>query len=341
MIDFQKLSSTRTIGRLLGPLACFAAVAAIGLANPVVASEDDEHEGHEGDIYIGIHMGALYTGLIAGHDDHDDDHDGDDHDGDHDGDHDDDDHDGDHDDDHDGDDHDGDHDGDDHDGDHDGEYPEQRVFGADMGESGIPGFTSDPGWEAFPGTFDSDTWLGWNATHGLRMWSTDEFMDQWTYQLTMSYDELSFNVYDQSVSGMELATAVDGSFHLHTNFLITHENSDLAGVPVVGGIYLLELEMYAQGQDLESCESFWIVFNNGESEADHLLAIDWVKDNLALEEHCDADLDGDHDVDVEDLLAVIEDWGCTGDCVGDVNDSGTTEIEDLLEIISDFGGECH
>ncbi|MDG2424941.1 MAG: hypothetical protein P8M22_13305 [Phycisphaerales bacterium] len=265
-----------------------------------MAGGDDDHDGHEGDIYIGIENGALFTGLIGSHDDHDDDHDDD----------------------------------------HEGEFPEERVFAAEMGELGIPGFTSDPGWEAFPDTFDADTWLGWNAMHGLGRWNGSGFDESLPEILTISYGSNgpSFDVGDAAANGFELACAADGSFHLHLNFLLSNDTGGLAE----SGVYLLELEMYALNQDLESSEPFWIVFNNEGIEEDHEAAIEWVEENLAEEEHCDADLDGDHDIDVEDLLSLIEDWGCEGEsCAGDVNDNGITDIEDLLDLIADFGGECH
>ena len=394
MTASNEKSRARMSGRFLAFVLSLAVCMTVGLPTWALSGGDDGHEGHEGDIYIGIKNGALFTGLIGSHDDHDhgdddhgdddhgdddhgdddhgdddhgdddhgdddhdDDHGDDDHDDDHgdddhgdddhgDDDHGDDDHDDDHgdddhgDDDHGDDDHDDDHGDDDHgDDDHDEEYPEVRVFGAEMGELGIPGFTSDPGWEAYPGTFSADTWLGWNATHGLERWNGSGFDGSISEMLTISYGSggPSFNVANSAADGFELACAPDGSFHLHLNFLLSGADGGF-GQP---GIYLLELEMYALGENIDSCQPFWIVFNNEASEADHMLAIEWVEENLALEEHCDADLDGDHDIDVEDLLAVIEDWGCVGDCVGDVNDSGSTEIEDLLEIISDFGGECH
>ena len=52
-----------------------------------------------------------------------------------------------------------------------------------------------------------------------------------------------------------------------------------------------------------------------------------------------ADTNGDADVNIIDLLAVISDWGeCVG-CSGDVDGSGTVNVIDLLAVLDDWG-EC-
>ena len=106
------------------------------------------------------------------------------------------------------------------------------------------------------------------------------------------------------------------------------------------GVYLVELELYSTDGAVESSEPFWIVFNNEASEEDHEAAIEWVEENLAGEEHCHGDIDDDHDVDVSDLLAVIENWGPCPDCSADIDGNGVVEVDDLLELLSEFG-ECH
>ena len=52
--------------------------------------------------------------------------------------------------------------------------------------------------------------------------------------------------------------------------------------------------------------------------------------------HCAADLDGNGSVGVDDLLAVIADWGCAG-CESDINGDGLVGVDDLLEVISSWG----
>ncbi|MCH2135612.1 MAG: hypothetical protein MK101_03405 [Phycisphaerales bacterium] len=51
---------------------------------------------------------------------------------------------------------------------------------------------------------------------------------------------------------------------------------------------------------------------------------------------CEGDVDGDGDVNVEDLLALISEWG-TSDPDADLNGSGSVDIEDLLMVLADWG----
>ncbi|MCP4839419.1 MAG: hypothetical protein GY894_08690 [Planctomycetes bacterium] len=50
---------------------------------------------------------------------------------------------------------------------------------------------------------------------------------------------------------------------------------------------------------------------------------------------CLGDIDHDHDVSVDDLLRVIDDWGGGGD--GDADHSGVVDIDDLLLVLNSFG----
>ena len=48
------------------------------------------------------------------------------------------------------------------------------------------------------------------------------------------------------------------------------------------------------------------------------------------------DADGDGFVNVTDLLLVIGDWSCFGECVGDVNDDDIVDVSDLLLVIANW-----
>jgi hypothetical protein len=54
---------------------------------------------------------------------------------------------------------------------------------------------------------------------------------------------------------------------------------------------------------------------------------------------CDGDLDGSGGVDVNDLLALLSDFGGT-DASSDLDDSGTVDVNDLLALLSAFGSTC-
>ncbi|MDE1037841.1 MAG: choice-of-anchor B family protein [Phycisphaerales bacterium] len=59
---------------------------------------------------------------------------------------------------------------------------------------------------------------------------------------------------------------------------------------------------------------------------------------------CVNDIDGNGTVGVSDILAVIDNWGISGDGtfrpIGDVNDSCSVDISDLLQLVGDWGSEC-
>jgi hypothetical protein len=56
---------------------------------------------------------------------------------------------------------------------------------------------------------------------------------------------------------------------------------------------------------------------------------------------CPGDIDGNGEVGVDDLLALIGAWGVCSDpanCPADLNGSGAVDVDDLLSLLSAFGG---
>ena len=210
-----------------------------------------------------------------------------------------------------------------------------RVFESELGESGVPGFSDEPGWEAFPGTFDPDDRVGWNALHGLRRWNGDGFDEGVAEVMTVSFADLSFEIGDAASAGFDLAVQPDGGLHRHLGFFLSNESGD----PAVG-VYLIELELYADDPSLEHSAPFWIVFNNEDTEQAHEAAVEWVHEHLAGEEPCHGDINGDHLVDVSDILEVIGSWGPCDGCAADIDGNGMVDVTDLLEVLAAFG-DCH
>jgi len=56
---------------------------------------------------------------------------------------------------------------------------------------------------------------------------------------------------------------------------------------------------------------------------------------------CDADLNGDGIVNVNDLILLIADWDtCEGSCVGDITGNGVVDIYDLLILLENWDEIC-
>jgi len=210
-----------------------------------------------------------------------------------------------------------------------------RMFESEFGESGVPGFTDEPGWEAFPGTFDPNIRVGWNALTGVHRWNGDGFDDLIDETITVSFGSLSFEIGASAVDGFDLAVQPDGGLHRHIGFLLENPFGD----PEVG-VYLVQLELYSSTGTPESSEPFWIVFNNEADEEEHEAAAEWVEEHLVGEEHCHGDINGDHEVNVEDLLQLLSNWGECDGCASDIDEDGFVTVLDLLEMISEWG-ECH
>lgn len=54
-------------------------------------------------------------------------------------------------------------------------------------------------------------------------------------------------------------------------------------------------------------------------------------------EDCPADVNEDDAVDIDDLFAVLGEWGPCDDCPEDINDDGTVDIDDVFAVLADWG----
>jgi len=210
-----------------------------------------------------------------------------------------------------------------------------RVFGATFGDSGFPEFTSNPGFDAPPGTFPTGTSIGFNALAGWTAWNGDGFEPADGESLRIAFSSLFVIVEDEPIEGFTLGVQSNGGWHRHLNYFILGPNDD-AEDPLPG-IYLLEMELYSTSASIDPSEPFWKVFNYNMPDSVHLEAIQWVEDNLAGAT-CQGDFTDDGMVNGADLLVLLGQWGeCSGECPADMNGDTVVNGADLLVLLSAWG----
>ena len=63
--------------------------------------------------------------------------------------------------------------------------------------------------------------------------------------------------------------------------------------------------------------------------------------SLVFQNGCPEDINGSGMVDVEDILAVLTHFGCTGTCIGDLDGDGDVDIADGLQVLGAFTNLCN
>lgn len=149
-----------------------------------------------------------------------------------------------------------------------------RVFGAELGEAGIPNFADEPGMQSPDGTFLLGARVQLNILRAVRSWNGVDFSSVSDSTITLDFGPATMvsPTTDVFTSGFSLVADEEGGIHDHPSFTL---NS-----PGLSGIYLLEMSISAPDGEYSDSLPFWIVFNNGLAEADHELAIEWVEQNL-------------------------------------------------------------
>ncbi|MEY3143131.1 MAG: hypothetical protein RLY21_1624 [Planctomycetota bacterium] len=206
-----------------------------------------------------------------------------------------------------------------------------RVFGATFGDTGVARFTSNPGFEASPGTFTAGSRTGFTPLSGLSRFTGDGLEPVTVERLELKFLTLASIVGVDPAPGFDLAVQSNGGWHRHLNFRLFAEGGKLPS----SGIYVVEMELYSNDGVTLPSEPLWIVFNDGRSLAEHDAAIAWVADNLANGgTSCPADLDGNGDVGASDLATLLAAWGTAG---ADLGGDGSTDAADLATLLASWG----
>jgi hypothetical protein len=207
----------------------------------------------------------------------------------------------------------------------------ERVFAATFGDTGVARFTSNPGFEALPGTFAAGSRVGFTPRAGLRRFLDGGLSPVVAEELEIKFLTLASVVGSDFTAGFDLAVQSNGGWHRHLNFTLRAAGGKLPPT----GIYVAELELYSNDGVTLPSAPFWIVFNDGASVAEHDAALAWVAANLADGgTPCAADLDADGGVGASDLATLLSAWGSPG---ADLTADGDTNAADLAVLLSAWG----
>lgn len=206
-----------------------------------------------------------------------------------------------------------------------------RVFGATFGDTGVQRFTSNPGFEALPGTFATGSRTGFTPLSGLSRFTGAGLEPVTVERLEVKFLTLVSVVGTDPVPGFDLAVQSNGGWHRHLNFRLFAEGGKLPS----SGIYVVEMELYSNDGVTLPSDPLWLVFNDGRSTAEHNEAIAWVEANLAGGgAPCAGDLDGNGDVGASDLATLLAAWGTSG---ADLGGDGVTDAADLAALLAAWG----
>jgi len=157
-------------------------------------------------------------------------------------------------------------------------YP-QFVRSGVFGAEGIPNFTNDPGVNAELGELIPGMSVGFDLTAALRAWDGgfDQISDA-SITVRKSGINTTTPASDALVPGIVFGQAGldDGAgFHHHVQFIL---NPGAGGAP--SGVWLLAWELWTDAPGVMRTEPLYIVFAQGDGEAELDDAVAWVEDNL-------------------------------------------------------------
>jgi hypothetical protein len=205
-----------------------------------------------------------------------------------------------------------------------------RLFTATLGDTGVPEFTADPGYEAAAGTFPTGTRIGWKAMSGLRRWNGASF-EPTDARMQFRYLTASFTVSSTAVTGFTLIVQSDGGLHRHLN--MTLSMADASTPPA--GAYLAEMQLFTTSPAM-SGETYWLLFNQSLSEEAFAAIATEARDQLEGAP-CAEDIDGNGEVDTGDVAFALLDFGPCPGCPADLDGSGEVDFGDVALILLSTG----
>jgi hypothetical protein len=146
----------------------------------------------------------------------------------------------------------------------------ERVFIATLGED-VPNVAAEPGFQSLAGAFDPNGFVAFNFRQATRVWNGTDFSTVGG-TFTAEYATLSATTpgTDVLTFGMNLPVEADGEFHEHPTWTL--------GAPALDGVYLVELEFFAN--NATASDPVWILWSQNADEATKDAAYDWAESNI-------------------------------------------------------------
>lgn len=212
----------------------------------------------------------------------------------------------------------------------------ERVFTASFGDTGVPHFTQNPGFDAPSGAFPATARIGFDFRAALRRWTGSGFSSTHPQdpllgeRLRASFITLSATSGSGPVDGFSLAVQADGGWHRHISWTLQAAAGSAMPAP---GVYLAELSLWCTDLSVLESQPFWIVMSSGAGAADVEAAVQWVRDSIGVP--CPADLDASGEVTGSDLAVLLANWGGTGQ--GDIAGGAGVDGIDLAAVLAAWG----
>lgn len=214
---------------------------------------------------------------------------------------------------------------------HAGELEPAQVFASEFGEL-IPNWTDEPGFDSEAGAFAPGLRIGFDIASAVRTWDGETFsaIPPERIRVSAGGEHVDSPASDVLTPGLVIGAAgATGKFHHHAGFELLE--------PAAPGIYLLELELWAEGGEPARSEPLWIVFNQMRPEPEHEAAVEWARRMLGG--GCRADLDGDGQLSFFDFLA-FQTLFSAGDAAADFDRDGELTFFDFLAFQQEFAAGC-
>jgi hypothetical protein len=212
----------------------------------------------------------------------------------------------------------------------DGQPSPARVFAGTLGDTGVPHFTADPGYEAAAGTFATGTRIGWKSVGPVQRWDGADFVATGA-QVQFKYLTVSFTAGATPVTGFTVLVASSGGLHRHLNMTLVGPG----GTEPEAGAYLVPMQLFTTNPAMEG-EPYWLLLNESLTPSAFDAALAEARSRFEAAP-CFGDVDGSGEVDNGDVAFALLDYGPCPGCPSDLDGTGEVDFGDIALILLSTG----